>query len=236
MTWPVTGYDTAIISQFYLILFSPLIRLVITAKSILTAAWRKLCLYLVCGSALISSGSTYTHKSSTRHLRERIIFSLVKPALCGTFTVLFWFLYGSLLFKLRGTAQPLFWNNSVFLSTFWTDYKSAFNLELDSLWHFCSVIDNLSLWQQTLHNIQLILRSCFSTCDETSVKEEKKKKRKQHKFNTFTCPPSPSPSPSALSPSRSDSSRVRPHTWQHRGKRRTGSGAEGEPSPPSVWR
>ena len=53
---------------------------------------------------------------------------------------------------------------------------------------------------------------------------------------TRTCPPSPSTSPSAFSPSRSASSRVRPHSRQHRGKRRTGSGADGDPRPPNVWR
>lgn len=52
---------------------------------------------------------------------------------------------------------------------------------------------------------------------------------------TWPASPSLSPSPPALSaPCRSASSRVRPHTRQHSGKRSTGSGLEGEPSPPSV--
>lgn len=65
------------------------------------------------------------------------------------------------------------------------------------------------------------------------------KQKKPHTTNKRTCPASPSlspsPSPPALcSSSRSASSKVRPHTRQHSGKRRTGSGLEGEPSPPSV--
>lgn len=64
------------------------------------------------------------------------------------------------------------------------------------------------------------------------IKQDKQK-------NPRTCPASPSlsaspSSPALCSPSRSASSRVRPHTRQHSGKRRTGSGLEGEPSPPSV--